>query len=258
MSTPESAPSQTTPGPADADQRDEGTHAMNEQEQKKLSDEQDVLVQELRDGKIKLKEFERRWKELVTRNAGDGAEAAEVRQAKLKLYEAYVEGNLTRGGLDRELDKLHSETQPHEPPPSKTPRQRPAEKIVRTYMWWSAGGGLIPIPVLDLAAVFSLQLLMLRGLCKLYGVPFSEEWGKSALTALAGGVAPSYFKAVPGVGTAVGVATGPIFNAASTYAVGKVFTQHFESGGTLLTFNPSKMKKYFEDYYHEGAATAKS
>ncbi len=40
--------------------------------------------------------------------------------------------------------------------------------------------------------------------------------------------------------------TVPTFAAASTYAVGKIFVQHFESGGTVLSFNPDKVRDYYE------------
>jgi uncharacterized protein (DUF697 family) len=229
--------------------------SINEQESRKLGDEQDRLVKELREGKISLGDFEQRWKKVQGIKAADAAaEAEELRTVKLNLYEAFVEGKLTRGALDRELDRLYARNgQAETLAPAKTPRQPRAEKIVKRYMWWTAGGGLIPIPVADLAVVTGFQLLMLRRLCQLYGVPFSEEWGKTVLSALLGGIAPSYFKSIPGVGTAVGMITAPIFNAASTYSVGKIFIQHFESGGTLLTFDPAKMKNYFADYYREGA-----
>jgi hypothetical protein len=36
-----------------------------------------------------------------------------------------------------------------------------------------------------------------------------------------------------------------LLGGASTYAVGRVFIQHFESGGTLLTFDPAKVRDYY-------------
>ena len=44
----------------------------------------------------------------------------------------------------------------------------------------------------------------------------------------------------------------PVINGATTYAVGKVFTQHFESGGTFLTFDAAKVREYFETQFKEG------
>jgi hypothetical protein len=53
------------------------------------------------------------------------------------------------------------------------------------------------------------------------------------------------------VGTAYRWLALPGFNAAFTYAVGKVFQQHFASGGTFLTFDPEKVKGYFASQYNK-------
>jgi hypothetical protein len=43
---------------------------------------------------------------------------------------------------------------------------------------------------------------------------------------------------------------------AATYAVGKVFIQHFESGGTLLNFNPDSVRDYYKQELQKGKTTA--
>ncbi len=43
---------------------------------------------------------------------------------------------------------------------------------------------------------------------------------------------------------------------ASTYAIYKVFIQHFESGGTFLDLDPSKVKSYFSEQFTKGKAVA--
>ena len=43
---------------------------------------------------------------------------------------------------------------------------------------------------------------------------------------------------------ASGVSTA-VFAGASTFAVGKVFIEHFESGGTFLTFDPERVLEYY-------------
>ena len=43
-----------------------------------------------------------------------------------------------------------------------------------------------------------------------------------------------------------GVIALPGLAFASTYAIGKVFVLHFEAGGTLLDFDPLKMRAHFE------------
>jgi uncharacterized protein (DUF697 family) len=135
-----------------------------------------------------------------------------------------------------------------------------AQDIVRKNTYWAAGVGLIPIPIVDLAGVTVVQLKMLNELCKLYEVPFLEEKGKNLISALIGGVtasglaAPvgSVVKMVPLIGSVLGAVTMPTLSGAATFAVGKVFIQHFECGGTLLTFDPEKVRAYFEKELQEG------
>ena len=142
-----------------------------------------------------------------------------------------------------------------------------AEEIITRWMWWSAGAGLIPVPVLDLAVVTGLQLKMLSDLSGLYGVEFSQNRGKSILGALLGGlVAKSAavgplggaVKAIPVFGPIVGAVTMPGFYAGSTFAVGRVFAHHFELGGTLLTFDAKAAKAQLVEEYEKARTKAKS
>src|SRR5262249_24495365 len=92
-------------------------------------------------------------------------------------------------------------------------RDEAASKLVDRFWFGSGARGLVPIPLVDIAAVGGVQLQMLRRLSEIYGVPFSENMGKSVIASLAGSVIPastattaavgvgSFMKAVPGVGT---------------------------------------------------------
>jgi hypothetical protein len=44
----------------------------------------------------------------------------------------------------------------------------------------------------------------------------------------------------------VGALTMPVFSAAATYVIGKVFIQHFATGGTLLDFHPPDYKEFIK------------
>src|SRR5215216_1183434 len=137
-------------------------------------------------------------------------------------------------------------------------RDELASQLVDRYSLWSGAAGLIPIPLVDVAAVGGLQLVMLRRLSEIYDIPFSENRGKSIIASLAGSVLPastattsammvgSLAKGLPGVGWAVGALTMPVFSAGATYVIGKVFIQHFASGGTLLDFNPPDYREFIK------------
>ena len=128
-------------------------------------------------------------------------------------------------------------------------REEEAHRIVKNRMWWSAGFGLLWMPLVDAAAVTTLQLTMLHKLCELYGVPYDRDRLKEWIASLIGGLGPTML--LKRVLPLVGMLTGPLMYGASTYAIGKVFIQHFETGGTLLTFDADKMRGYFQKYYSE-------
>jgi uncharacterized protein (DUF697 family) len=144
------------------------------------------------------------------------------------------------------------------------------DSLIRQHVWAAMAVGLIPLPLVDFAAVTGVQLNLLRKLSAEYHIRFFKHTVKNILSSLAGGAVPAFMslpiafslaKAIPVVGVTAGVITMPVLNGATTYAIGKVFVQHFASGGTFLTFDPNKVKAYYEEMLKEGqkvAATMKA
>ncbi|MBF0535736.1 MAG: GTPase, partial [Nitrospirae bacterium] len=62
----------------------------------------------------------------------------------------------------------------------------------------------------------------------------------------------SLLKFIPVIGYTTASLSISIVGGASTYALGKVFVQHFESGGTFLDFDPMAVKEYFAKEFKEG------
>jgi uncharacterized protein (DUF697 family) len=138
-------------------------------------------------------------------------------------------------------------------PVSERPRTAKAMQSIRRHVPWAAGAGVLPLPGVDLAGIAAVQLHLMADLAELYGVPFRREAAKSLAATLmatllergiAGGLG-SVAKLVPGVGTLLGLAVLPGLAAAGTYALGRVFLMHFESGGTFLDFDPAKAEAHF-------------
>lgn len=141
-----------------------------------------------------------------------------------------------------------------------------ADKITRLFVLWSAGGGLIPVPLVDLAAIYAAQVTMITKMSRVYDITFSEHKFKNVLLPLFGslGVVPmttgllaSAIKIIPGVGHVISGLSMPVMAGAITYATGKIFTAHFETGGTLLDFKPELMKEHFRKLFEEGKTVAK-
>lgn len=144
--------------------------------------------------------------------------------------------------------------------PGKMSKTESANEIVRSHVLWSVGAGLVPVPVLDIAAVTAVQLDMINQICKIYDLDFSESVGKSLISALAGStlarIGSSFVKAVPVVGPLLGGVSMSVLSGATTYAVGQVFISHFEKGGTLNNFSVNNWRSVYEKYFEEGKKVA--
>lgn len=152
-----------------------------------------------------------------------------------------------------------AEVAPEAAPVVETNEQK-ALKLTRRYALWSMGGGMIPVVGLDLVAIVAAQIKMLNEMSKIYGVEFKENRAKSIVLTLIGslGIVPvgtgivfSLVKVLPFVGPLAATVAIPISAGAITYATGKIFIAHFESGGTFLNFNPEKMKAAYKKMFEE-------
>lgn len=132
-----------------------------------------------------------------------------------------------------------------------------ADTIIRNHVIWSMGAGLIPVLIADIFAISALQLDMIRQLCKVYQINFAETQGKAIVTSLTSSTvaritAGSVVKMIPGLGSIIGGITVSVFAGASTYALGEVFKKHFSSGGTILDFDPERLRKLYKEQFEKG------
>jgi uncharacterized protein (DUF697 family) len=135
-----------------------------------------------------------------------------------------------------------------------------ADAIIRSHVLWAMGGGLIPIPLVDFAAVTAIQLELIKQLAELYGVDYSRSSGKTFVSALTGttiaSLGASLIKAIPGFGSILGGATMSLTSGASTYAVGQVAINHFLNNGTLENFVSDNIKKAYDSAFENGKSYA--
>jgi uncharacterized protein (DUF697 family) len=139
-------------------------------------------------------------------------------------------------------------------------REERLEKLAKHNILASMGVGLIPLPIVDLVGLMGIQLNMIKNIAAEYDIPFRQDIGKSIISSLMGGVLPvtvgcalaSMIKFIPLIGQTTGAVTMPVVSGACTYAIYKVFVQHFESGGTFLDLDPAKVKSYFKEQFAKG------
>lgn len=142
--------------------------------------------------------------------------------------------------------------------PAASPNATAASQIIRNHAIVSVVSGVMPIPLVGVGLMGAVHLRMIRELARLYKVEFSEQRAKSIIGSVLGisaaGAAMTVFRLVP-ILNVIGGLTVP---SAATYALGKVFVEHFESGGTFLTFDPARGKALYEKTLAEKSAAGES
>ncbi|CAD6881387.1 hypothetical protein [Methylomonas albis] len=141
-----------------------------------------------------------------------------------------------------------------------------ASPIIKRYSLIAAGIGIIPVPLIDSVLVSGVQVKMVYELAKAFDTPFIESRVKAIVGSLVGGIAPigvaggavHLVKAIPFIGFAAWYFVGPALAFASTYAVGKVFSEHFQTGGTLLTFNADKIRVHYQREFEAALKSRKA
>jgi uncharacterized protein (DUF697 family) len=132
--------------------------------------------------------------------------------------------------------------------PQAVKRRARAKKIVDRHRLYAAGGGLMPLPVANIAGVTAIILRMVKQLSDLYEVPFERDRTRSLIVGIIGGAVPTGLGLattsalawiIPG-GLLYGLAVSAVTAGALTHGIGLVFVDGFESGATALEADESK------------------
>lgn len=143
-------------------------------------------------------------------------------------------------------------------------RLRKAAAIVESYRKGAIWAGLVPVPIVDALGTGYVQLRMLRELSALYEIPFKNNIGKAVISTFAGTAGPqalsfggvSLLKLAPGPGLIASCAGMAVLSGIATRTMGRLFVQHFESGGTLLTLDAAKLRQHYYDTIREESKAA--
>ena len=141
-------------------------------------------------------------------------------------------------------------------PDRKAALRGKGETIVKKHVIWSVGAGLLPVPLLDIAAVTGIQLDMLKQLCSLYQVRYTESQGKSWVASLSGSImarmGASVVKSVPVIGTLLGGVSMSVLSGGATYALGQVTIAEFEQGADFETANMEHAREVYAEELEKG------
>lgn len=145
-------------------------------------------------------------------------------------------------------------------------KNRKVHQIIVDSAIWSSVGSIVPIPFFDVASVMAIQLKMINELSYEYDIDFNKNINKSVLISLLGGITTDYLgKQTFGMLAsrfALGVdfkqVSTSLWAGAITYAIGKVFQAHFESGGELMDFRFKNYKKQIHEQATEALVMLKN
>ena len=123
-------------------------------------------------------------------------------------------------------------------------RRLAARVIVERHANLSAVGGIIPLPILNIAGVTAIVVRMVKALSKLYGVPFERNRARAIVIGLMGGVMPTGLATMasstlvlfmPGANL-IGLAVSSVTASACARGIGQMLVEHLENGSTLADF----------------------
>jgi uncharacterized protein (DUF697 family) len=120
-----------------------------------------------------------------------------------------------------------------------------AHAIVERHATYSAVGGIIPLPIANVASVMAIILRMVKALSNLYGVPFERDRARAIVVGMAGGAMPTGLAAVTSstlyylvpASAIIGLAVSSAAAVACTRGIGRIFVEHFESGAALSSYS---------------------
>ena len=131
----------------------------------------------------------------------------------------------------------------------KDDREERSKSIIKKYTLLSGGAALIPYDFVDVISSTVAQTMMIKELCTLYNVPFSNRMINVAGWSAAGS---AIIKAVSGVvESVIGSSnstfdlTGAAIAAIYTATTGEFYKLHLRDGGTLEDVKISEFVDYF-------------
>jgi uncharacterized protein (DUF697 family) len=142
-----------------------------------------------------------------------------------------------------------------------------AVRIVNLYSKIAAAAGLLPGNLLNFAAILAVQITMVWRIANTFGQKDGKNRVRGSILALMGSVVPTsvghgvgfIVASIPAIiaGSVLYFLVTPVLAYALTQAVGNTFVMHFESGGTLLDFDPKAFQEYFLKEFREAGGTLK-
>jgi uncharacterized protein (DUF697 family) len=140
-------------------------------------------------------------------------------------------------------------------------RRQPAMTVVHKYCALSAGAALIPVAGVDSAVLAGLHVGVVKEVCDVYDVEFSQETAEKIVLVISGLAVPSWISSiatrralllVAPPARLIGMLGMSAMAVIVTYTIGRLFIQHFEQGGSLVDFDLKHLRHHVSDYVESG------
>ncbi len=189
---------------------------------------------------------------------------AEPLKARAQRIIGSIRSHIPKMGADQ--SKIDAVTA-HEPAEPLSPIDK-SMSTVSLYSKIAAGVGLLPGGLLNFAGILAVQVTMVWKIANNFGHSEGKERIRGSILSLIGAAVPTTIghgagiaiAAIPALlaGTVVYFIVTPVLAYAMTQAIGNAFIMHFESGGTLLSFDPKAFENYFLKEFKRAGGTLKS
>lgn len=136
-----------------------------------------------------------------------------------------------------------------------------ANNCIKNHVIAAMGVGLVPSFWFEAIGVTGIEVKLIRDLAKIYDFPIPGELvAYKILISVIFTIAPFYLaskmksavKGVPLLGHITYITFLSASSGVAVYAVGKIFQEHYESGGSFISQNNRYLKKFFKEKYAEG------
>lgn len=135
------------------------------------------------------------------------------------------------------------------------------DRLIARHVGLAMGAASVPLPGVDVAAVTLVQIDLVRRLAERYRVDADRTRIRAAVMALTGAsfarLSASAVKAIPGAGWWLGGATHATLAAATTWALGQVYREHFETRGALAGPDAEALRERYEACVARGREIAR-
>ncbi len=134
---------------------------------------------------------------------------------------------------------------------------RQQKKTIKKYARYAAMIGFIPVPLVDIAGISTIQYKMIKELSEQFPQIDKTDKGDHVIASLIGGlvsfelglITRTLFKSIPLIGSVLSGTAVSIYAYFSTKIIGEIFEEHFQSGGdlTIDTITLNKMKAQYRN-----------